>query len=56
MRTRASELFGIEHPVALGGMASGTSPELVVGVSNGGGLGMTHGKTETFNPKAQTFL
>jgi NAD(P)H-dependent flavin oxidoreductase YrpB (nitropropane dioxygenase family) len=40
MRTRVCELFGIEHPVVLGGMGSGTSPELVVGVSNGGGLGV----------------
>jgi NAD(P)H-dependent flavin oxidoreductase YrpB (nitropropane dioxygenase family) len=40
MRTRACELFGIEHPVVLGGMGSGTSPELVAAVSNGGGLGI----------------
>ena len=40
MRTRACELFGIEHPVVLGGMGSGTSPELVAAVSNGGGLGV----------------
>src|SRR5438309_2309391 len=40
MRTRVCELFGIEHPVVLGGMGSGTSPELVVAVSNGGGLGV----------------
>src|SRR5436305_4021302 len=40
MRTRACELFGIEHPVVLGGMGSATSPELVTAVSNGGGLGV----------------
>jgi NAD(P)H-dependent flavin oxidoreductase YrpB (nitropropane dioxygenase family) len=40
MRTRACELFGVEHPVVLGGMGSGTSPELVAAVSNGGGLGV----------------
>ena len=40
MRTRACELFGIQHPVVLGGMGSGTSPELVAAVSNGGGLGV----------------
>lgn len=40
MRTRATELLGIEHPVVLGGMGGGTSPELVIAVSNAGGLGV----------------
>ncbi len=40
MKTRACDLFGIPHPVVLGGMGSGTSPELVVAVSNAGGLGV----------------
>ena len=40
MRTRTCSLFGIAHPVVLGGMASGTSPELVAAVSNAGGLGV----------------
>jgi NAD(P)H-dependent flavin oxidoreductase YrpB (nitropropane dioxygenase family) len=40
MKTRACALFGIQHPVVLGGMGSGTSPELVVAVSNAGGLGV----------------
>ena len=39
IRTPICELLGIEHPVALGGMGSGTSPELVSAVSNAGGLG-----------------
>jgi len=39
MKTRACEVLGIEHPVVLGGMASGTSPDLVAAVSNAGGLG-----------------
>jgi NAD(P)H-dependent flavin oxidoreductase YrpB (nitropropane dioxygenase family) len=39
MHTRACDLLGIQHPVALGGMGSGTSPELVIAVSNAGGLG-----------------
>lgn len=43
MKTRVSELFGIQHPVVLGGMGSGTSPELVVAVSNAGGLGVQGG-------------
>lgn len=40
MHTRVSELLGIEHPVVLGGMGTGTSPELVVAVSTAGGLGV----------------
>lgn len=40
MHTRVSELFGIQHPVVLGGMGSGTSPRLVMAVSNAGGLGV----------------
>jgi NAD(P)H-dependent flavin oxidoreductase YrpB (nitropropane dioxygenase family) len=33
-------VLGIRHPIVLGGMGSGTSPELVVAVSNAGGLGI----------------
>jgi NAD(P)H-dependent flavin oxidoreductase YrpB (nitropropane dioxygenase family) len=40
LRTRATELLGIEHPVVLGGMGSATSPELVAAVSAAGGLGV----------------
>jgi len=40
LTTRACSLFGVDHPVVLGGMGSGTSPELVVAVSNAGGLGI----------------
>ena len=39
MRTRFCELLGIEHPVALGGMASIPAPPLVAAVSEAGGLG-----------------
>src|ERR1051326_523078 len=39
IRTPICELLGIEHPIALGGMGSGTNPELVSAVSNAGGLG-----------------
>jgi NAD(P)H-dependent flavin oxidoreductase YrpB (nitropropane dioxygenase family) len=39
MRTRVCDLLGIEQPVVLGGMGTGTSPDLVVAVSNAGGLG-----------------
>src|SRR5439155_19453496 len=40
LRTRICELFGIEHPVVLGGMGSATSPRLVAAVSNAGGRGV----------------
>ena len=40
MKTRACDVLGIPHPIVLGGMGSGTSPELVVAVSNAGGLGI----------------
>lgn len=40
LTTRATALFGIEHPVLSGGMAGATSPELVAAVSNAGGLGV----------------
>jgi NAD(P)H-dependent flavin oxidoreductase YrpB (nitropropane dioxygenase family) len=40
MLTRVCALFGIEHPVVLGGMGSGTSPDLVAAVSAAGGLGV----------------
>src|SRR6185295_2445585 len=39
IRTRVCDLFGIEHPIALGGMGSVYSPALVAAVSNAGGLG-----------------
>ena len=43
LRTRVTQLLGIEHPVVLGGMGSGTAPELVAAVSNAGGLGVQGG-------------
>ena len=39
LRTPICDLLGIQHPVILGGMGTGTSPELVSAVSNAGGLG-----------------
>ena len=44
LRTRATTVLGIQHPVLCGGMAGHTSPELAAAVSNGGGLGI-HGCT-----------
>ena len=40
MHTRVTERLGIEHPVILGGMSTGTNAELVVAVSTAGGLGI----------------
>jgi NAD(P)H-dependent flavin oxidoreductase YrpB (nitropropane dioxygenase family) len=40
VRTPVCELFGITHPVVLGGMGLGTNPDLVAAVSNAGGLGI----------------
>lgn len=42
LHTRVCDMLKITHPVILGGMAGGTSPELVAAVSNAGGLGI-HG-------------
>ena len=40
MRTRLTEMLGIQHPIVLGGMAGATVPEMVAAVSNAGGLGI----------------
>ncbi len=40
LRTRLTDLLGLEHPVVLGGMGSGTSPALIAAVSGAGGLGV----------------
>ena len=40
LRTRICELLGIEHPIVLGGMGTGTSPQLVAAVSAAGGVGV----------------
>jgi NAD(P)H-dependent flavin oxidoreductase YrpB (nitropropane dioxygenase family) len=40
LTTPVCELFGIAHPVVLGGMGLGTNPDLVAAVSNAGGLGI----------------
>src|SRR5262245_1721216 len=39
IRTPVCDLLNIEHPIALGGMGSVYSPELVAAVSGAGGLG-----------------
>lgn len=40
MRTRLTELFGIAHPIVMGGMGTGTDPRLVAAVGEAGGLGV----------------
>ncbi|PKQ27425.1 MAG: enoyl-ACP reductase [Candidatus Anoxymicrobium japonicum] len=40
MKTRITELLGIEHPILLSGMSWISVPTLVAAVSNAGGLGM----------------
>ncbi len=39
MKTRITDLFGIEHPVVLPGMSWISTPELVAAVCNAGGIG-----------------
>src|SRR3954467_2401194 len=38
--TRFTTLLGVDHPIALGGMGVGSSPDLVAAVSAAGGLGV----------------
>jgi NAD(P)H-dependent flavin oxidoreductase YrpB (nitropropane dioxygenase family) len=40
LTTPVCELFGLTHPVVLGGMGLGTNPDLVAAVSNAAGLGI----------------
>jgi NAD(P)H-dependent flavin oxidoreductase YrpB (nitropropane dioxygenase family) len=40
LTTPVCDLFGITHPLVLGGMRLGTNPDLVAAVSNAGGLGI----------------
>jgi enoyl-[acyl-carrier protein] reductase II len=47
MRTRMTELFGIEHPIMLAGMAFVSLPRIVAAVSNAGGLGMFNSVANT---------
>jgi NAD(P)H-dependent flavin oxidoreductase YrpB (nitropropane dioxygenase family) len=46
MRTRITELLGIEHPIIQGGMHYVGFAELAAAVSNAGGLGMITGLTQ----------
>ena len=46
MKTRITELFGIEHPIIQGGMHFVGTAELASAVSNAGGLGIITGLTQ----------
>jgi nitronate monooxygenase len=46
MKTRITELFGIEHPIIQGGMHYVGYAELAAAVSNAGGLGILTGLTQ----------
>lgn len=46
MKTRITELFGIEHPIIQGGMHYVGFAELSAAVSNAGGLGIITGLTQ----------
>ena len=46
MKTRITELFGIEHPIIQGGMHYVGFAELAAAVSNAGGLGVITGLTQ----------
>jgi enoyl-[acyl-carrier protein] reductase II len=47
MKNRITELFNIEYPIALGGMAGVTDAKLAAAVSEAGGLGTIAGATES---------
>ncbi|OFW55443.1 MAG: enoyl-ACP reductase, partial [Candidatus Solincola sediminis] len=40
MKTRMTELFGVEHPILLSGMSWISVPKMVAAVANAGGLGL----------------
>ena len=46
MKTRITELFGIEHPIIQGGMHYVAYAELASAVSNAGGLGIITALTQ----------
>ena len=51
MKTRITELFGIEHPVIQGGMHYVGLAEMAAAVSNAGGLGIITGLTQGTHEK-----
>jgi len=53
IKTRFTDLMGIDHPIALAGMSGHTSPDLVAAVSNAGGLGIYGASSDTPERLAQ---
>ncbi len=53
MRTRLTEMLGIEHPVMLAGMAGVASADLVVAVCEAGGFGCLGAATMTTGQMVQ---
>ena len=49
LRTRATELFGVDYPIVQTGMGWVAGPSLVVGTANAGGLGILAAATMTFD-------
>jgi NAD(P)H-dependent flavin oxidoreductase YrpB (nitropropane dioxygenase family) len=47
LRTRATELFGVDYPIVQTGMGWVAGPSLVTGTANGGGLGILAAATMT---------
>ena len=54
MKTKITELFGIEHPIIQGGMHFVGFAELAAAVSNAGGLGIITGLTQVTPEKLET--
>ena len=46
LRTRITELFGIEHPIIQGGMRYVARAELAAAVAEGGGIGFLSAHTQ----------
>jgi len=46
LRTRFTEMFGVEHPIVQGGMMWVGRAELVAAVANAGGLGFITALTQ----------
>ena len=52
MKTRITEMFGIEHPIIQGGMQFVGFAEMAAAVSNAGGLGIITGLTQGTDRKS----
>jgi len=54
MKTRITELFGIEHPIIQGGMHFVGLAEMASAVSNAGGLGIITGRERLHSALSST--